>query len=151
MTVIERILNHMIDYFALARGLIACLSATADAKHCRYIEDFVHGEMRILAYLAEDGDGASPGDICENLAMTTPRISSAVASLEKKKLVIRETDERDKRRLHVYITEEGKALVDYKKNELTSALAHLFAELGEDDAREYVRIMGRIGEIAKKC
>ena len=136
----------MVDYTSLATELVKCLCVSADAAHCRNTEDFIHGELRILAFLSDNGDGTSPGDICEKLNMTTPRMSAAVSSLVKKGLVTRITDERDKRRLHVYITDKGQSFVNSKKSELTESLEELLRYLGEDDAREYVRIMSRIRE-----
>ena len=138
----------MVNYTFLATELLKCLCASADAKHQRSTEDFTHGEMRILSLLSDKGDGISPTDICELSSMTTPRISAAIASLTKKELVLRRTDERDKRRLRIYITDKGRALVDAKKKELTDSLADLLMHLGETDAKEYVRIMERIREDA---
>ena len=136
----------MVNYTSLASELVNCLCITADAKHNRNTEDFIRGELRILAYLAGNGNGSSPGDIGESLNMTTPRMSAAVSTLTKKELVTRVTDERDKRRLHIYITEKGKSLVEEKKANLTESLADILRYLGEDDAKEYVRIMSRICE-----
>ncbi len=136
----------MTDYGILASELVEHLRKCADAKHNREVEDYTHGEFRILTLLSSRNDGISPGDICELLGMTTPRISAAVAGLVKKGLVSRVTDELDRRRIHIYITDEGTALVNKKKDELTSLFSELLEYLGEEDAKRYVRIMERIGE-----
>lgn len=136
----------MTDYNILAAELVEHLRECADAKHNREAEDYTHGEFRILTLLSTHTDGISPGDICEMLGMTTPRISAAVAGLVKKGLVDRVTDEFDRRRIHVYITDKGTELVNRKRDELTSLFSELLEYLGEEDAHQYVRIMGRIGK-----
>ena len=137
----------MANYSSLATELVEYLSASADAKHRRCTEDFTHGEIRILAHLMRHGGSSTPGEICEQLTMTSPRVSAAVANLVKKSLVSRETDTRDKRRSHIHITEEGRALAEEKRRELVDSLARILGTLGEQDASEYVRIVGRICSI----
>ncbi len=140
----------MTDYNTLASELVEYIRECSDTKHNKYAEDYTHGEFRILTLLSTHTDGISPGDICELLSMTTPRISAAVAGLVRKGLVERVTDELDRRRLHIYITEKGSALVNGKRDELTASFAELLEYLGEEDARQYVRIMGRIGARNRK-
>ena len=134
----------MVNYNELALELLDCLCSNSKLKFQKNAEDYTHGEIKILTLLTHRDGGISPGDICETLGMTTPRISAALASLTKKELITRVTDPRDKRRLHIYITDSGKALVESKKRELTDSLSELLSDLGENDAMEYVRIMGRI-------
>ena len=134
----------MADYSSLASELVEHLCASAGATHRRCTEDFTHGEMRILAYLIAHNNSSTPGDICDQLGMTGPRVSAAVNNLVKKELVIRETDGRDKRRLHIYITDAGRLLAEEKKRELTDSIETLLEFLGEQDSSEYVRIVGRI-------
>lgn len=138
----------MVNYNELSLELLDCVCINANLKFQKSAEDYTHGEIKILNLLMERDDGISPGDICEALGMTTPRISAALASLAKKDLVSRITDPRDKRRLHVYITKTGKSLVESKKRELTESLSELLASLGEEDAVEYVRIMSKIRDNA---
>ena len=134
----------MVNYNELALELLEYLCCNAKLKFQKSTEDYTHGEIKILTLLTQNDNGISPGDICESLGMTTPRISAALASLTKKDLVTRVTDPKDKRRLHIYITESGKALVEAKKHELAKSLSELLSSLGEEDAVEYVRIMGKI-------
>ena len=139
----------MINYDELAHELLCHLCHTSKLKFQRSTEDYTHGEMKILTLLCENDTGISPGYICNSLGMTTPRISAALASLEKKEFITRETDAVDKRRLHIHITGTGRALVSEKKDELAHALSQMLRSLGEHDAAEHVRIMGRIRENAE--
>ena len=138
----------MVNYNELALELLDCLCCNSKLKFQKNAEDYTHGEIKILTLLTHCNGDMSPGDICEALGMTTPRISAALASLTKKELVTRVTDPHDKRRLHIYITDSGKALVESKKCEFAESLSELLSALGEEDAVEYIRIMGRIRDKA---
>lgn len=138
----------MINYDLLAEELLCHLRRTSSLELQRSAEDYIHGEIKILTLLCENDTGISPGHICSALEMTTPRISAALASLEKKEYITRRTDEADKRRLHVYVTDSGRGLVEKKKAELSRHLSGMLSSLGEEDASDYVRIIGRICENA---
>lgn len=138
----------MTDYSILAHELLLKLCDNARLRYQRDLGDFSHGEMSILDHLCYSEDGICPGVLCDTLGMTTPRISAAIASLQKKGLVTRETDPADRRKIHIFISEEGRALVTEKREELREHITKILISLGEDDAKEYVRIMGRINENA---
>ncbi len=137
------------DYSILAGELLEHLRENSKHKLQRETEDFAHGEMSILAYLCFKEDGVCPGILCTSLGMTTPRISAAISSLGKKQLITRASDPSDRRKIHIHISETGRMLVHNKHRKITCELAHLLESLGEDDAREYVRIVGRISESSK--
>ncbi|MBR6807599.1 MAG: winged helix-turn-helix transcriptional regulator [Clostridia bacterium] len=137
----------MTDYSMLASQLLDELCDDSRLRYRRDLEDFSHGEMSILTYLCYTENGVCPGDLCETLGMTTPRISAIIAGLQKKGLVSRVTDAGDRRKIHIYISEEGRVLVDGKKDALRADISHILSLLGEDDAKEYVRIIGKINRI----
>lgn len=137
----------MTDFNLLAAQLLNELCDDARLRYRRDLEDFSHGEMSILTYLGYRENGACPGDLCEMLGMTTPRISAIIAGLQKKGLVSRVTDAGDRRKIHIYISDEGRTLVESKKEALTGDISHILSLLGEDDAKQYVRIIGKINRI----
>jgi len=134
----------MTDYNLLASQLLGELCDNARLRYRRDLEDFSHGEMSILTYLCYRENGACPGDLCETLGMTTPRISAIIAGLQKKGLVSRVTDAGDRRKIHIYVSDEGRALVETKKEALRDDISRILSLLGEDDAKEYVRIIGKV-------
>lgn len=134
----------MTDYNILAAQLLSELCDNARLRYRRELEDFSHGEMSILTYLCYTEDGACPGVLCDTLGMTTPRISAIIAGLQKKGLVSRVTDAEDRRKIHIYVSDEGRALVETKKETLKEDIAYILSLIGEDDAKEYVRIIGKV-------
>lgn len=61
----------------------------------------------------------------------------------------RVVDENDKRRIRVYITEDGKKFCIHKHREIINKVTTLLEHLGEEDAKEYIRIMKKISNIVK--
>lgn len=139
---------NLTDFSLIATDLIHILCNNSKLTYQRQLDDFSHGEMCILAHLCYRENGICAGVLCETLCMTTPRISAAISVMQKKGLVVRRTDPEDRRKVHIHITDEGRLLVNEKRDELTSRLSSLLSCLGEEDAKEYVRIMGRINTLA---
>ena len=138
----------MTNYENLATELITELCNNEKLSYRRGLGDFSHGEMSILAHLCYRENGACAGAIGESLEMTVPRVSAAISTLQEKGLVTKERDPEDKRKIHIYVSREGRLLVEEKKRELEDAVTSLLSRLGEDDAGEYVRIIKRINKIA---
>lgn len=135
------------DYGTLADELLGYIRNNSKMKYQRAAEDFTHGEMSILCYLHFSENGACPVVLCSAVGMTTPRMSAALKSLTDKGLVKRRIDDSDKRRVHIYITEDGNALVSSRYGELRRNIASVLEALGEADAGEYVRISGRLSRL----
>ncbi len=135
------------DYSVLADELLQYIKSNAKLKHQRATEDFTHGEMSILGYLHFAENGICPISLCNAVGMTTPRMSAALKRLTDKGLVKRRSDDFDRRRVHIFITEDGNALVEERYEKLRDDVAAVLEALGEADAREYVRILGRLSQI----
>ena len=87
------------------------------------------------------------GELSSRLSMTTSRVAAVLGSLEKKGLLERENDAVDRRRVLVSLTQAGEALCEKRKAHFKSKIALLLSMLG-DDAPEFVRLLGRVFEIA---
>lgn len=132
------------DYGTLAKELLNIMNENSRMKYRRDVADFAHGEMSILAYLCFHEDGVCAGRLCGELKMTTPRISAALSGLSKKNFIFKETDLNDRRRIHIFITDKGRELVIRKHEELQKDMTRMLRLLGERDAKEYVRLVGKI-------
>ena len=137
----------MTDYTQLAEDLLLILRHNSKLSYRRELAGFSHGELLILTYLTENEGGIYAGNLCEKLDMTTPRISAAISSLQKKGLVTKETDTADRRKVRIYITSDGLELISQKKAELTATIEQILRALGDEDAKEYVRITSRINAL----
>lgn len=117
-------------------------------KHQKQLKGFLQGEIFVLQYLFRKVEPAVPGDISKVMGISTARIATALNGLENKGLISRQIDKEDRRRILVHLTEAGKeSAIEYQDKVYKNVEQTLIA-LGEQDAKEYVRIMGRLAEIS---
>ncbi|MDO5423102.1 MAG: MarR family transcriptional regulator [Eubacteriales bacterium] len=129
-----------------------CGMRIQDAKRVARIEEamMVKGESNVLLYLADYEEGVLAGQIARELGLSASRGTNILNSLEKKGLVIRRNDAEDRRKVYISLTEEGKKTMMAHYNEFVSDFEEVFRELGEEDAKEYIRILKRLTEIMEK-
>lgn len=75
-------------------------------------KDGIHrGKMKLLALISEN-DGIIQRDLAEILDMRPSSMTEMLSNLENKSLIKREQDEKDRRIMHVYLTESGKEALE---------------------------------------
>lgn len=111
------------------------------------------GENGVLyrLYMNETTDageeaGTLAGELARSMGLTSGRIANILKQLETKGYVVRSSGTSDRRRVYVELTEAGRTHIEevYQGN-LRDIERHL-EKLGEEDAREYIRILGRLLE-----
>ena len=137
----------MTYYEALAQEMMSALDQTIKSPPQEGISAAMRGEMAVLRLLRREEKPLPAGEISRTLSMTTSRIAAVLGSLEKKEMILRKADQADKRRVLVELTDKGCSFHAQKKEEAYRYMQQLLFRLGEDDAREYVRLMKRIFEI----
>ncbi len=110
----------------------------------------VQGENGVIIYLDNTEEKSTPSQISEFLGVTTARMASILNILEKKGMIKRSMDTEDRRKVMVEMTKEGKEYAAEGKKRAISKVSGLLEALGEDDAKEYVRIMNRIVQYLEK-
>lgn len=65
----------------------------------------------VLGSIERHGGTASPGQLAEDLVMSTSNVAAALRSLEAAGLISRQRDSNDARRVHIELTEHGRRLV----------------------------------------
>jgi MarR family transcriptional regulator, organic hydroperoxide resistance regulator len=138
------------DYKALANELFQNMIRTRKKSFYKKVDEVSHGERKILGYLTYGKNKVTSGELSEYLDLSTPRVASALNSLSKKGFIKRKKDEQDKRVVIVNITESGKSFVKEEHEEAMGALEKILEKLGEQDAREFVRITKKIQEISNE-
>lgn len=111
------------------------------------ISEIAKGELAVLEYLIYEKDGPSAIEISQHFHINTSRVAAILNSLCKKGYIERHPDSKDKRKICVYVTEEGKVFGKNKRTEILNHISHLLEMLGEDEAKEYLRIMKKISLI----
>ncbi len=136
------------DYSILADEFMQKLYILNKARPMKRLNESMRGEMFVLHYLEHQDGPALPGDISGFMGVSTARIAVTLNNLEKKELITRQIDPEDRRRILVELTETGKKLAQTQQKEMRENLTQMIALLGEHDAREYVRISGKMAEFA---
>ncbi len=108
---------------------------------------FYDGELKLLGCLYYEGEGVTSGMLSTRLKVSTARIARMLNTLEDKGLTIRETDAVDKRKTNVYLSDKGRSYVKTEFQGCLSFLENMFIKLGENDTREYIRILNNIENI----
>ncbi len=135
------------DYASLAVEFLGKTQLIVTSRLNKLIDEAVQGEGFVLRYVALNGGCVFSGEIGHAMCVSTARVATALNSLEKKGLITRQIDARDRRKILVRITSEGKLLVEKNFRTVVDVVEKRFALLGEHDAKEYVRITGRLVEI----
>ena len=115
---------------------------------------FRHGPHKLIGKnargLARSKAPLLPSDLSEQSHASTARIAVVLNTLEKKGLISRAIDPTDRRRILVSLTNVGQEYVAVVRTQLREDMKHLLEELGEQDAREYLRITKRILQISQE-
>ena len=134
----------MTNYSALAQELLHALDTAGPRPPHEDISQTQRGEMAVLRLLAEENRQLLAGEISRGLGMTTSRIAAVLNSLEKKGMITRLADPRDRRRVVVALTGRGKDFCRARRKDAERDFTHLLERLGEEDARQFVRLLGRV-------
>ena len=110
------------------------------------VDEAMQGEAFVLLYAKMKGDSILPSEVSTEMNISSARIAAVLNSLENKGLVTRSIDPDDRRRVLVALTQDGKALGEQYYHMVLSLTARMLAILGEQDAVELVRIMGKLAD-----
>ena len=130
----------MIGNAELTEELVRLLDEYPREARDNRFSSTLRGEMAVIR------QKMTAGELSSRLDMTTSRIAAVLGSLQKKGLLERESDEEDRRRVMVSLTEAGDRLCEKRKRHFMSKISKMLAMLGED-APTFVHLIGRVFEI----
>jgi DNA-binding MarR family transcriptional regulator len=100
-------------------------------------------QFRVLAYLNRSA-GGSLSEVADHIGLTRPAMSVLIDGLVNRKLVTRETDPDDRRRLTLTLTRAGQSLYSAAREHTQAALA---ARLQALPAEKRQALMGSLEEL----
>lgn len=130
----------------LGEELYSLLARLLNSKMNRTVLDSIRGEYGVLRYLLYEEDGVNAGTLTEKMHVVPGRMTDILNSLEYKELIIRKKSETDKRVVKVYITAQGKAEAEKKRNQIHQNYEELMKRLGEKDTEEFIRLLNIVLE-----
>lgn len=138
------------EFSVLADQFLQIMERLPRGAHPAVISELSRGELFLLNYLFTHGGTGRPGEMSAAMRTSTARTAAALGNMEKKGWILRRPDEEDHRHTLVRLTEEGKAYIRGMRCTATDRLVRVLEELGEEDTREYLRILGRLAGIISR-
>ena len=101
------------------------------------------GQMKLLSIISKN-DGIIQRDLAEILDMRPSSLTEMVSNLEKNSLISRKQDENDRRVMHVYLTEEGKKIIENFKQAKDDLHDSVFNCLTLDEKEKMLEIVRKV-------
>lgn len=101
------------------------------------------GQPKVLEYLLEH-DGGEARELCQAFCMDKSTVASILSRMEKKGLILRTADERDRRIQHIWLTDEGRALAQEAKRLILSFDGKFWADMPEEDLEATRRVLAHL-------
>jgi DNA-binding MarR family transcriptional regulator len=136
------------DYKQLAVQFMESMHMLHRARPHKRLNESMQGEAFVLQFLSYHQGYVLPSEISNVMGISSARVAAALNSLERKGLINRQIDPSDRRRILVSLTLQGKQLAADKEREMMEKTSALLSLLGEDDAKEYIRLTRRLAELA---
>lgn len=116
---------------------------------------FSHGEYMLLLaiyrhsrYPLGDGEyGARLGKLVEDMKVSKPMVSKLSNALEKKGYLKRIPDPEDHRGIYLFLTPEGKQMLEKEHRAFQQAADCIVSRMGEEDIDTLIRLLYKLSDI----
>lgn len=135
------------DYEELARQMMERTHPRDRRPPLNNVQKQERVQDTMLRFLYENGGSAVPKELMEFFDVSSARVTKLLGSLEERGFVAREGDPADRRRVTVRLTPAGETYLMDLDADFRRRLAVILELLGERDAEELVRLMGRLVEV----
>ena len=95
-------------------------------------------------------DGVTISALSEMMMISKSAVSQTINTLEDKGYVQRSTTRNDRRLVYVQLTENGKQCLTKELQSFLQGLDAVFAEMGDADTRELLRLLTKLYSIASE-
>lgn len=137
------------DYKKLAQELLSKAPVPRNKPNVD-VNNLIKGEMAVLGCLHSENKPMLASEISSAVGISSGRLATVLRALEEKGQIERQRDEEDRRRVWVVISESGVERIKRQFGNCVNFVADILAELGEEDAKELVRIYSRFEDILGK-
>lgn len=125
--------------------------AVLQAQHNRLLRqrDLTHASYNILRILRGAGEGGRcVSEIAAHVVTEVPDMTRLIDRLEKLGLLARRRVDADRRKVRIFVTQEGLALLAGLDRPLRALLRQQFAKMPAADVRALVGLLGEVRESA---
>ena len=134
-------------YLSLARDVLSVGARYAKLHKRRAADVAMQGLPAAMQELALARGTLTPGELARRIGVTDARVANILKVMEERGWITRQRAEGDRRRVAVALTEEGRRESSFRRDQGARFCAAFLRELGEDDARDFVRILHRTCEV----
>lgn len=120
--------------FAFRRKLSEIVRKESEYLHCPV------SHIDALAYITEKGS-PSMKDIADHLKITPPSTTAIIEAMQKKKLVTRVLNNRDRRTIRVALTPRAWKFFKILHERKLAVLAKMLSKLNSADQKQFIRLL----------
>lgn len=132
------------DYTNLSKEFLQTIYKYYQIRSQQQLNNAMHGEAFVLQFIASHDNTTIPSDLKNAMSISSARIAMVLNSLEDKGLITRQIDSQDRRRTILKLTKTGEKKAEESSQELLDVAKRMLEYLGEEDAQNCIRIMGRL-------
>lgn len=92
-------------------------------------------------------EGTPSTSLGPKMGMESRSLTRTLKNLEDEKIIYREVDKKDKRKVRIFLTKEGLEKRELSKEKVIKFNTHLKENLKEKDLDAFFKVMGRINEL----
>ncbi len=107
-------------------------------------------QLQILSLIDESGPEVSMSQMARELAVTMPSVTGLVDQLSQRELVTRRHDEKDRRRVLVSLTDDGRQALAEAWQTIIALIARLLEGLSEEERESMVSSAERVHALSVK-
>ena len=146
---VSHVESSMHQQYEAFEELMSRLQQIMKTKHASKDFGLTASQMFILRFLMYSSQ-AKASDIARASGLSPGAVTQVCDELVKDGLVERTRSQDDRRVVHIQITDQGRELVDRFRKTRSEKMKFILTRLGEEDATEFVRIIGRVVDIVEK-
>ena len=137
-------MDMMANYEGLATELLQVNEDLLWVPARHLISKLTQGEHFVLNYLLTHRHQAHPVDLSRGLVVSTARIATLLNRMEDKGLISRLPDPLNNRQVIVTLSPQGLEAIQTFRSQVIRSAAQMLADLGPEDAREFIRIQKKL-------
>lgn len=137
---------HITDYLVTTRAIQKLHESMLKELCVRYTLTSI--EAAIISFLHNNPGKNTAGDIVELRMLSKGNVSHAVDLLIQKGYLLRELDQNDRRRIHLYLTPESVPITAAIDRIQDGFFKELFAGFSKDDRQTFLNLNARIRDNA---
>lgn len=152
LTILVLILKvgEKMNYTELAKQFLHYSYQLQSFEHQKEIDKTMQGEAFALLYILKKDDCTFPSEISNEMCISSARVAAILNNLENKGYISRQIDKSDRRKILVQLTQEGVSIAKEQEEMVLNLTTRMLEVLGENDAKELVRITGRLTDLIPK-